>query len=195
LERRDRARRRAGHVVTGEFDETLCPTGPDDFDQTHMDGADETGTSHLAGGWFVPGPCDFQLIDDADAPVAPKGTAVHDHLVALATTTSATTTTTSTTTTATRFGTTPTQTIATPPVTTPPNAPKRRSRRPCVVPQVTGDHLAKAHRRLTASNCRPGRVTGPRRPSSVVAAQYPRSGTRGRYGLRVALALGTERQR
>jgi hypothetical protein len=171
------------------------PHGADDFDETYMDWADETGISYLAWGWFVSGPCDFQLIDEADAPVAPKGTAVHDHLVALATTTSVTTTTTSTTTTATRTGTTPTQTIAmpptaTPPVTTPPggapnatnatNATKRRSHRPCVVPQVTGDQLAKAHRRLTASHCRPGRVTGPRRPSSVVAAQHPRPGTRGR---------------
>jgi endoglucanase len=195
-------------VVTGEFDETQCPSGADDFDQTYMDWADENGISYLAWGWFVPEPCDYQLIDSVDMPVAPNGTAVHDHLVALAAASSTTTTTTTTSTTTT--STTPTQTLATPPIATqpptatppvttppagPPKATKRRSRGACVVPQLTGDHLAKAHRRLAASHCRPGRVTGPRRPSSVVAAQHPSPGTRGRYGLRVALALRAERPR
>jgi endoglucanase len=196
-------------VVTGEFDEAPdCPVGADDgFDQAYMNWADETGVSYLAWGWYVPDSCGYQLIDASDSPVAPNGTAVHDHLTSLATTSTTTTSTASTTTTAS----TPTQTIATQPPTTAVTTTTQTTtttalpagtttavddppRSPCVVPRLIGDHLTKARRRLTAAHCRLGRVTGPRRPSSVVAAQHPRSGNRGRSGLRVALTLKARRR-
>jgi endoglucanase len=205
-------------VVTGEFDENECPAAGDGFDQTYMNWADQTGVSYLAWGWYVPtGPCDYDLVDEADAPVAPNGTALHDHLTALA---AAQTTTTQTTTPPpatpppatpppatpppatpppATTQTTTTQTTTPPPATTPPagttKAVNEPPPRPCVVPRLTGDHLSRARRRLTASHCRVGRVSGRRGPGSVVATQHPRPGTRGRHGLRVALALKVRRHR
>jgi endoglucanase len=187
-------------VVTGEFDENQCPAAGDGFDQAYMDWADETGVSYLAWGWYVPDPCDYQLIDASDAPVAPNGTALHSHLTSLATTsTSTSTSTTSTSTTSAPTQTTisqpPTTTLSTtttPPAGTP--AVNVSLPRPCVVPRLTGDRLISARRRLAASHCRLGRVTGPRRASSRVAAQRPRPGTRSRSGLRVALMLKVKRR-
>jgi endoglucanase len=196
-------------VVTGEFDENQCPATGDDFDLAYMNWADETGISYLAWGWFVPdSSCDYQLIDASDTPVAPNGTAVHDHLASLATTstgtTSSTTTSTSTAAPTTTTASAPTQTIVTqtpsttlpvtplpPGATTAVDVPPSPS---CVAPRLTGEHLTKARRRLTAAHCRLGRVTGPRRPSSVVAAQHPRAGMRGPSGLRVALTLKARRR-
>jgi endoglucanase len=191
-------------VVTGEFDENEdCPVGADDgFDEAYMDWADETGVSYLAWGWYVPVSCGYQLIDGSDAAVAPNGTALHDHLAALAAAPSATSTTdTSTTsTTATQTSTTTaTQTTAPPPAATPPTtttkATTRRPERRCVVPRLKGDRLTAARRHLTAAHCRLGRVRGPRAPSSIVVAEHPRAGTRGHRGLRVALTLETMRHR
>ncbi len=177
-------------VVTGEFDEDEdCPTyGDDGFDQTYMDWADATGVSYLAWGWFVPSPCDYQLVNGADTPVAPNGTAVYNHLTALAVAPATATQTTTTPTTSTTTG-----VVATPPSPMPPVGTTKivaaPPPRPCVVPRLTGNSLAKARRRLTAAHCRVGRVSGRRRPGSVVAAQHPRTGTRGRHGLPVSLTL------
>jgi endoglucanase len=178
-------------VVTGEFDENQCPAAGDDFDQSYMDWADETGVSYLAWGWFVSTACDYQLVDASDAPVAPNGTAVYAHLAALAAASSTSTTST-----------TATQTTAPPPATTPPTSPtsptkttRKRALKPCLVPRIDGDHLATARRHLTARHCRLGRVRGPRGASSIVATEHPRPGTRGRHGLRVALTLETSRRR
>jgi endoglucanase len=188
-------------VVTGEFDENDdCPTyGDDGFDQAYMDWADETGVSYLAWGWFVPSPCDYQLVDAADTPVAPNGTAVYNHLTALAaaqTTTTQTTTTQTTTTptTSTTASATVTLPTPTPPVSTTRTIPDPH-RRTCVVPRLTGDRLARARRRLTAAHCRLGRVSGRRRPNSVVATQHPRPGARASHGRRVSLALRIPRHR
>ena len=189
-------------VVTGEFDEDQCPAAGDDFAQAYMDWADETGVSYLAWGWYVPEPCDYQLIDASDAPFAPNGTALHDHLTALAaaaTTTSSTTITTSTTTTSTSTTTSTAAppTISTPPPTTtaPPGGPTAVAPPPgCVVPRLIGDRLATARLRLAHAHCRLGRVTGPRRPRSRVAAQHPRPQTRGRSGRRVGLTLKIKRR-
>ena len=86
-------------VVTGEFDEDdfLSPTcanrAPSTFDAAYMNWADEHGVSYLAWGWE---PLTPQLIsnqgcrayyltsDPSGTPAAPNGTAVHDHLAALA---------------------------------------------------------------------------------------------------------------
>jgi hypothetical protein len=186
-------------VVTGEFDENQCPAAGDGFDQAYMDWADQTGVSYLAWGWFVPDPCDYQLIDASDAPVAPNGTALYDHLTSLATTSTSTTSTTTTSTTSTSTQTItsqpPTTTLST--TTTPPagtTAGTVSPPSPCVVPRLIGDRLTSARRRLAAAHCRLGRVTGPRRPSSLVAAQRPRPGTRRRGGLRVALTLKVKRR-
>lgn len=94
-------------VVTGEFDEETCsPTG---FDSAYMNWADAHGISYLAWGWSVlsqqeisgEGCSAYDLITDSTGtPAAPNGTALHDHLAALAageaTTTTAGTTTTTT---------------------------------------------------------------------------------------------------
>jgi hypothetical protein len=196
-------------VVTGEFDENQCPADGDDFDQSYMDWADESGISYLAWGWFVPTTaCDYQLVDASDAAVAPNGTAVYAHLTALAAA-SSTTSTTSTTSATSATSATTTQTTTTPPVTPPPAATPpattpptsttitthERPRRRCVVPRLAGDHLPTAQRHLTVAHCQVGRVTGPRGPNSIVAAQHPRPGTRGGRGLRVALALKLKRDR
>jgi hypothetical protein len=103
-------------VVTGEFAEDNfaaagcnANAGASTFDDRYMDWADSAGVSYLAWAWIVddppaPGddPCARQgLLSAYDGtPLAPHGTAVHDHLTALAaggTGTTPTTTTTGTT--------------------------------------------------------------------------------------------------
>jgi hypothetical protein len=87
-------------VVTGEFAEDnylaaeCSPTsGASTFDDRYMDWADTNGVSYLAWVWLVDDPpaqgdetCDRHgLLSSYDGtPVAPNGTAVHDHLTALA---------------------------------------------------------------------------------------------------------------
>jgi endoglucanase len=87
-------------VVTGEFAEdnylaTGCNANPgaSTFDDRYMNWADTSGVSYLAWVWLVddppqPGddPCDRHgLLSSYDGtPLAPNGTAVHDHLTALA---------------------------------------------------------------------------------------------------------------
>jgi endoglucanase len=203
-------------VVTGEFDENECPAAGDGFDQAYMNWADETGVSYVAWGWYVAAtaPCDYYLLDGSGAPAPPNGTALHDHLEALAAAPSTTTETSITQATTTQTATTQTTTpqttapqttpastatagvTATPTVTTVrPGAPAvdEPSPPPCVVPRLTGDAPIKARRRLMASHCRVGRISGRRRPGSVVATQHPRPGTRSRHGLRVSLALKVQR--
>ena len=96
-------------VVTGEFAEDNylaagCNANPgsDTFDDRYMNWADTNGVSYLAWVWLVDDPpqpgddaCDRHgLISAYDGtPIPPNGTAVHDHLVALATGTGTTTTT------------------------------------------------------------------------------------------------------
>jgi hypothetical protein len=104
-------------VVTGEFAEDNylaagcdANAGADTFDDRYMNWADTNGVSYLAWVWLVDDPpqqgddtCDRHgLLSNYDGtPTPPNGTAVHDHLVALAHGTGAsTTTTTSSTTTA-----------------------------------------------------------------------------------------------
>ncbi|MEO9119571.1 MAG: cellulase family glycosylhydrolase, partial [Solirubrobacteraceae bacterium] len=88
-------------VVTGEFDEDNFQNAschnrtPTTFDADYMHWADQRGVSYLAWGWEVLSP---QEISDqgcsafyltrgpGGALAAPNGTAVHDHLVALAAT-------------------------------------------------------------------------------------------------------------
>jgi endoglucanase len=100
-------------VATGEFaqDNYLAPgcnanAGASTFDDRYMDWADANGVSYLAWVWLVddppqPGddPCARQgLLSSYDGtPVAPHGTAVHDHLTALAASGASPTTTTTTT--------------------------------------------------------------------------------------------------
>jgi endoglucanase len=102
-------------VVTGEFAEDNyaaagcnANAGANTFDDRYMDWADTNGVSYLAWVWLVddppqPGddPCARQgLLSSYDGtPLAPHGTAVHDHLTALAAGGTSTTTTTPTTTT------------------------------------------------------------------------------------------------
>jgi endoglucanase len=86
-------------VVTGEFDEDnfqnpSCPNKtPSTFDADYMNWADQHGVSYLAWGWEVLSADEisdqkcsaFYLTSDpGGTPAAPNGTAVHDHLVALA---------------------------------------------------------------------------------------------------------------
>jgi endoglucanase len=94
-------------VVTGEFAEdnylaSGCNPNPgaSTFDESYMSWADSNGVSYLAWVWLVddppqPGddPCDrFGLLSSYHgAPLAPNGTAVHDHLTALASGTGTTT--------------------------------------------------------------------------------------------------------
>ncbi len=114
-------------VVTGEFAEDNylakgcnATAGADTFDNRYMSWADTNGVSYLAWVWLVddppqPGddPCSRHgLLSAYDGtPTPPNGTAVHDHLVALAKGSSTTTTTTTTTT-----GSTTTTTKTTPTV-------------------------------------------------------------------------------
>jgi endoglucanase len=88
-------------VVTGEFAEdnylaSGCTPNPgaSTFDDTYMNWADAHGVSYLAWVWLVddppaPGddPCErFGLLSAYDGtPLAPNGTAVHDHLLGLGT--------------------------------------------------------------------------------------------------------------
>jgi endoglucanase len=101
-------------VVTGEFAEDNylaagcnAHPGASTFDDRYMNWADTNGVSYSAWVWLVddapqPGDdtCDRHgLLSSYDGtPVAPNGTAVHDHLTALAASGTSTTTTTSTTT-------------------------------------------------------------------------------------------------
>jgi hypothetical protein len=87
-------------VITGEFAEDNylaagCNASPgaNRFDDRYMNWADTTGVSYLAWVWLVDDPpqpgddtCDRHgLLSSYDGtPVAPNGTAVHDHLTALA---------------------------------------------------------------------------------------------------------------
>jgi hypothetical protein len=104
-------------VVTGEFAEDNylaagCNASPgaNTFDDRYMQWADTNSVSYLAWVWLVDDPpqpgddtCDRHgLLSSYDGtPLAPNGTAVHDHLTALAASGSGTTTTTSTGTTTT----------------------------------------------------------------------------------------------
>jgi endoglucanase len=78
-------------VVTGEFDEEVCT--PSTFDNEYMNWADAHGISYLAWGWWVLSPQEisddgcsayYLLTDPSGTPAAPNGTALHDHLAALA---------------------------------------------------------------------------------------------------------------
>jgi endoglucanase len=86
-------------VVTGEFDEDNFDNAscgnktPSTFDADYMNWADQHGVSYLAWGWEVlsaqeitdQGCSAFYLTSDpAGTPAAPNGTALHDHLAALA---------------------------------------------------------------------------------------------------------------
>jgi endoglucanase len=86
-------------VVTGEFDqdnytEAQCATKtPSTFDNDYMTWADQHGVGYLAWGWWVlsqdekdsQGCSAFYLLNNYDGtPAAPNGTALHDHLIALA---------------------------------------------------------------------------------------------------------------
>jgi hypothetical protein len=101
-------------VVTGEFAEDSytaagcnANSGASTFDDRYMTWADTNGVSYLAWVWLVddppqPGddPCNRQgMLSSYDGtPLAPHGTAVHDHLTALVASGTGTTTTTTTTT-------------------------------------------------------------------------------------------------
>ena len=78
-------------VVTGEFDQYVCT--PSAFDDTYMGWADQRGIGYLAWGWWVltaqeikdAGCKAFYLIKNpSGTPADPNGTALHDHLAALA---------------------------------------------------------------------------------------------------------------
>jgi endoglucanase len=199
-------------VVTGEFDENdLCPDAADNgFADSYMNWADATGISYLAWGWYGSlslGCGNYYLVDNSGAPAAPNGTALEAHLTALAaesspsttsTTTTQTTTTPSTSSSTSATSSSASSTSATSTTTAPPPAGTTvvtASPPPtCVVPRLTGDRLATARRRLTGAHCRLGRVTGPRRPRSRIAAQHPRPGTRGASGLAVTLTLKIKRR-
>jgi hypothetical protein len=100
-------------VVTGEFAEDNylavgCNASPEasTFDDRYMNWADTNGVSYLAWVWIVDDPpqpgddtCDRHgLLSSYDGtPLAPNGTAVHDHLTALAAGGTGTTTTITTT--------------------------------------------------------------------------------------------------
>ena len=99
-------------VVTGEFDEDnymepQCPNKtPSTFDNDYMTWADQHGVGYLAWGWWVlsqsekdaAGCSAFYLLNSYDGtPAPPNGTALHDHLLALAAGGGGSTTTTPTT--------------------------------------------------------------------------------------------------
>ena len=78
-------------VVTGEFDQDVCR--PSAFDDSYMTWADQHGIGYLAWGWWVlsaqeikdAGCNAFYLITNpSGTPADPNGTALHDHLAALA---------------------------------------------------------------------------------------------------------------
>jgi hypothetical protein len=86
-------------VVTGEFDEdnfmeSQCANKtPSTFDADYMNWADQHGVGYLAWGWWVlsqsekdsAGCSAFYLLSSYDGtPAPPNGTALHDHLMALA---------------------------------------------------------------------------------------------------------------
>jgi endoglucanase len=86
-------------VVTGEFGEdnfdspTCADRTPSTFDAAYMNWADQHGVSYLAWGWEALSPQEirdqgcraYYLTSDArGTPAAPNGTALHDHLAALA---------------------------------------------------------------------------------------------------------------
>jgi endoglucanase len=86
-------------VVTGEFgeddfDNATCTTRtPSTFDTDYMNWADEHGVSYLAWGWEALSPqaisqqgcrAYYLTSNPGGTPAAPNGTALHDHLAALA---------------------------------------------------------------------------------------------------------------
>ncbi|HEX3834525.1 MAG TPA: cellulase family glycosylhydrolase [Solirubrobacteraceae bacterium] len=86
-------------VVTGEFDEddfdsaTCANRTPSTFDADYMNWADQHGVSYLAWGWEPLSPqyisdqgcrAYYLTSDPSGTPAVPNGTALHDHLAALA---------------------------------------------------------------------------------------------------------------
>jgi hypothetical protein len=137
-------------VVTGEFAEDNylaagcnATPGSDTFDDRYMTWADTNSVSYVSWAWLVddppqPGddPCSRHgLLSAYDGtPIPPNGTAVHDHLTALAagggtisTTSSSTTTSKTTTSRTTTSATTSTATTTTTGANNPPPAPKLAS--------------------------------------------------------------------
>jgi hypothetical protein len=169
-------------VVTGEFDQEECPSGPDDWDDTFMDWADQAGVSYLAWGWYTgatPDCSGYYLLDAAGDPLAPNGTAVQEHLASLAQSTSTTPVTTP---------------VVSPPLTELPVS-RPVTKPACIVPKLVGDSLASATRRLKSAHCRLGKVTKPRhRTTLVVASSNPRAGKHGKNGTRVDLWMRAHRK-
>jgi beta-glucanase (GH16 family) len=64
--------------------------------------------------------------------------------------------------------------------------------RRCLVPDVRGETLAGAKRRLQSAHCAAGRISGPR-TSSRVGAQRPARGARERIGSKVALTMAVRK--
>lgn len=173
-------------VVAGEFGGNSCPSSDGAaFDNDFMGWADTNNVSYLGWGWLegvTPDCNDYYLIDQDGNPASPNGTALHDHLAALAagppattTSTTPTTSTPNTTPTTSTSSTTPPTTTSTPVTTTAPatTAPKSTSttattavhkvKKPaCVVPKLHGFTLTRAHRKLAAAHCRLGKVHRPR---------------------------------
>ncbi|HTX09567.1 MAG TPA: cellulase family glycosylhydrolase [Solirubrobacteraceae bacterium] len=71
-------------VTTFEFSESDCT---EDFDNSLMEWADDHGIGYLGWGWFILTPhCQslYLITDWNGTPAFPNGTALHDHLAALA---------------------------------------------------------------------------------------------------------------
>jgi hypothetical protein len=162
-------------VVITEFDENPCAGAGDDFDQSLMSWADGVGVSYLAWGWYAgatPDCNDFYLDDASDDPVAPNGTLLKAHL---ATASAVSGTVSGSTLGSGTMSKSPAGSTDSP--LSAPSAPGSAltstsdpTRPRCVVPNVLGDRLAQARRRLRSAGCVLGRVVYRKRARSSAAS-------------------------
>jgi Cellulase (glycosyl hydrolase family 5) len=174
-------------VVIGEFGQnptSSCAATDDQFDNTLMNWADQSGVSYLAWGWYdgaSPDCSDYWLDDASGNPVAPNGTALQAHLATLAASDVGGVIGTSASGSQTGGGgssTTPTTTpsggsTATPSggsTTTPSGGSTTTKPLRCVVPKLIGDTLTRARTLLRRAHCAVGKVSYRKRKGRLSAA-------------------------
>jgi hypothetical protein len=187
-------------VVIGEFGQnptSSCAATSDQFDNTLMNWADQSGVSYLAWGWYdgASPDCGDYWLDDANGnPVAPNGTALQAHLATLAASDVGGVIGTSASGSQAGGGGSSTTTTTTPSGGSTTTKPLR-----CVVPKLIGDTLTRARTLLRRAHCALGKVSyrklkGPgsarvKRRAPAVIKQAPGRGRHLPAGTKVRLLL------
>jgi endoglucanase len=166
-------------VVIGEFGQnptSSCAATDDQFDNTLMNWADQSGVSYLAWGWYdgaSPDCSDYWLDDASGNPVAPNGTALQAHLATLAAGDVGGVIGTSASGSQAGGGGSSTTTTTTPSggsTTAPSGGSTTTKPRRCVVPKLIGDTLARARTSLRKAHCAVGKVSYRKRKGRLSSA-------------------------